>query len=479
MSVKFLIGIMVLPHLIFSQQKWKSKFGFSGVDIGYDVVQALNGQYVVTGYTGSFSFGNSDVMFAIVDSTGWLRAFKNIGGANNDIGKAIVSTQDSGFVIAGYTNSYGAGGYDGYLIKTNKTGQLIWQKTFGGTNWDVFNSLIQTPDKGFVAVGYTYSNAYGGKDAWIVKTDSLGNMQWQKHLGGINDDDFASVEQIADGRIICLGTTYSYTDIKGNYWIYKTTLTNDSLFVKDFGYPNLQDVGYDFFQRPIDGAFVVVGTSQSPFGTDTTYFHTLIVDSLTNFICDLKNTHGAMQHQINYSDAYFWGYKSFIISSDYGLGEGKLEAGFYIFQNNNFLSGATYGSPGDDVIYSCKRTKDKGLITVGYTTGFNAIQEDVFIVKLDSTLQGCNNVVGIFDYQKQEDFIIYPTVFSDRVYFKKPDDVQSYEIIIVSLQGEEMLHKEWKESKMSIEFPDLADGLYIVYVKTSENIFVKKIIKQN
>jgi hypothetical protein len=460
-----------------AQLKWFSKFGWWGVDIGNDVVETLDGHYMVTGYTGSYTFGNSDVMVAKVNKTGWLMWVKNIGGLNNDIGKAIVPTSDSGFVIAGYTNTYGNGGYDGYLIKVNKAGDLIWQKTYGDTDWDMFNALQQTSDNGFVMTGYSYSNSKGEKDFWIVKTDSLGNIQWEKKMGGVKDDEFVSVEILHDGRIACFGTTYSFSDAKGNYCIYKTNNNGDSLFFKEFGTSNAIDIGYDFFERPFDSTFIIAGTTQSPFGSDTTYYHRLIVDSLCNIISEMKETHHNLKTQVATTNTYLNNQKYYAVYDLTGYGQGKREPGFYVFSDNWFVNGNTYGSSEDDFIVSCKKTSDKGLIAVGYTYGFNALQEDVFIVKSDSTLPYAVNVTGIQQEQMHTSFYISPNPVWDKMNIIFPNIHADAKLFIYDMQGRILIQMPLQYSRESIDVSELQDGIYLISLLTDKQKYTIKFIK--
>lgn len=467
-----------MTQFSFAQLKWFSKFGWWGVDVGNDVTETLDGHYMVAGYTGSYTFGNSDVMVAKVNKWGWLMWVKNIGGTNNDIGKAIVPTLDSGFVIAGYTNTYGNGGYDGYLIKVNKKGDLIWQKTYGGIDWDIFNSVKQTSDLGFVMTGYTYSNSNGAKDFWIVKTDSLGNMQWKKRIGGMNDDEFVSVEILHDNRIACLGNTYSFSDVKGNYCIFKTNNNGDSLFFKEFGYPNAIDIGYDFFESPYDSTFIIAGTTQSPFGSDTTYYHRIIADSLCNFIVDVRETNKNLKNQIITTNAYLNNTKYYSVYDLSGYGQGKREPGFYVFSNQWYLTGNTYGSSEDDFIVSCKKTSDKGLIAVGYTYGWNALQEDVFIVKIDTTTFFSTNVVNVQDYQQDISLLIYPNIASDKIFLKTNPVNYDAELFIFDTQGRIVLQKKVINTEESIDISELQDGLYFVRMISNHQPYTGKLIKK-
>lgn len=463
-----------------AQQKWFSKFGWWGVDIGYDVIETYDGHYIVTGYTGSFTNGNSDVLLSKVHNTGWEMWTKHIGGINNDVGKAIVQTFDTAFVIAGYTNSYGNGGYDGYLIKLNRNGDTMWTKTFGGSDWDFFNDLRITSDSGFVMVGYTYSNSKGGKDMWIVKTDSLGHLQWEKRIGGINDDEGVSVEILQDKRIACFGTTYSFSDSKGNYCLFKTNNNGDSLFFKEWGYPNLTDIGYDFFERPTDNAFVICGTSQSNFGTDTTYYHQMVLDSLCNVLGDVKETGNKLKNQIVYTNAYFNTGKHYAVYDRSDYGQGKRDPNFYIFSGPWFITGTSYGSDEDDVIFSCKRTSDKGLIAVGYTKGFfGTFQEDVFIVKLDSTLFGAVKVVDVQDFNKTSVCKIYPTVTSDKIFIELTKNYSFSELFIQDTQGRTLFYQQALNTKETIDVSTFEEGIYFINIVLDEEKYTVKILRKN
>jgi outer membrane protein assembly factor BamB len=143
---------------------------------------------------------------------------KTFGGTGHDVGYSVQQTRDGGYIIVGYTASYGAGGYDVYLIKVDANGNMQWSRTFGGSGDDEGYSVQQTSDGGYIIVGSTTSYGAGGSDVYLIKVDANGNMQWSRTFGGARDDGGSSVQQTSDGGYIIVGGTASYG--AGGYDVY-------------------------------------------------------------------------------------------------------------------------------------------------------------------------------------------------------------------------------------------------------------------
>jgi predicted secreted protein len=185
---------------------------------------------------------------------------KFFGGSGNDVGRSVRQTSDGGYIIVGYTESYGAGGYDVWLIRTDESGDTLWTRTFGGSSDDYGYSVEQTKDEGYVLVGITNSFASGGSDVWLIKTNSTGNTTWTKTFGGIGDDGGYSVQQTADGGFIVSGYT-TLTRSQSDRWLIKTNAFGDTLWTKVF-------VGNGTFfgdygnsvEQTTDGGYIMGGT---------------------------------------------------------------------------------------------------------------------------------------------------------------------------------------------------------------------------
>ena len=195
-------------------------------DKGQGVQQTEDGGYIIAGGTDSYKNGEQgDVWLVKTDGNGnhiWHQAYD---GEGDDYGFLAWPTDDSGHMITA-TGNCGAGKMDYWLIKTDAEGNKLWDKTFGGTEDDELTLAQLTPDGGYILVGYTKSFGTGGKDIWLVKTDAEGNKVWDKTLGAPGDDHGSSVWPTADGGYIVLG----YTDSSGaggnDFWILKLSPQN-------------------------------------------------------------------------------------------------------------------------------------------------------------------------------------------------------------------------------------------------------------
>ena len=208
---------------------WTRKFGGG---MGRSVQQTSDGGYIITGSTKFLSAGDNDLWLIKTDSLGNILWTKTYGGSESDVGYSIQQTTDGGYIITGITQSFGAGENDIWLIKTNNSGDTLWTKTIGGSNNDVGNSVQQTNDGGYIIAGSMYSSVNNGYDVWLIKTDSLGDTLWTKTYGGGEFDFGYSTQQTEDGGYIITGNTYSYGFGDLNVWLIKTNDSGDTLWTK-------------------------------------------------------------------------------------------------------------------------------------------------------------------------------------------------------------------------------------------------------
>ncbi len=201
--------------------QWSRTLGAVSADIPLSIIQTADGGYALAGYTFSFGAGQNDVYIVKLDSSGTLQWNRTVGGTNYDYGQSIIQTADGGYAVAGYTQSFGAGNYDTYIVKLDSSGTLQWNRTIGGTNVDYAYSVIQTAGGGFAVVGSTRSFGAGNDDVYIVKLDATGTLQWSKTFGGIAEDAARSIVQTADGGFVVAGYTRSFGAGNADVYILK------------------------------------------------------------------------------------------------------------------------------------------------------------------------------------------------------------------------------------------------------------------
>jgi len=152
---------------------WTKTFGGADYDGAFEINKVAGGNIIISGTTKSYGQGGYDIFLSMVNTSGDEIWMKTYGGVDDDYGGMFSPSNDGGYIITGYTKSFGAGNQDMYLIKTNNSGDTLWTKTFGGNDNEWGGSVKQTSDNGFVVVGNT--NSYGnGYDVYFVKTNSAG-----------------------------------------------------------------------------------------------------------------------------------------------------------------------------------------------------------------------------------------------------------------------------------------------------------------
>ena len=362
--------------------EWSRTFGGSGDDRSYSVQQTSEGGFIIAGSTLSYGSGESDVYLVKTDSSGYEEWSSTFGGSDWDEGHSVQQSSDGGFIIAGHTISYGAGGYDVYIVKTDSSGDEVWSRTFGGSGWDGGYSVEQTSDGGFIIAGKTKSYGRGGSDVYIVKTDSSGNEVWSRTFGGSSDDGGQSVQQTSDGGFIIAGWTDSYGRGGSDVYIVKTDSSGNEVWSRTFG--GSSDDGGQSVQQTSDGGFIIAGWTDS-YGAGGSDVYLVKTDSSGYEVW--SNTFGGSSTDGGYSVQQTSDGGFFIAGQTKSYGAGGSDV--YIVKTDS--SGeeewsGVFGGSGSDFGYSVQQTSDGGFIISGVTESYGAGYYDVYLMKVTPEL---------------------------------------------------------------------------------------------
>jgi len=257
--------LLCSPAVVFSQQRWERNYGGANFDYGYSVQQTLDGGYIVAGY--SDCYGNGTQVYLVKTNasgdTLWTRAY---GGYLDDWGFSVKQTIDTGYIVAGYTTSFG-NGWQVYLIKTNSSGDTLWTKGYGGSGDENGYSVQQTLDGGYIVAGLTTSFGNSAQ-VYLIKTDASGDTLWTRTYGDTLEDVGYSVQQTSDGGYIVVGYTYSFGNLDQVYLI-KTDASGDTLWTRTYG-GITNDRGYYIEQTPDEG-YIIAGYTNSFGNRDQVY----------------------------------------------------------------------------------------------------------------------------------------------------------------------------------------------------------------
>jgi len=266
---------------------WTKTYGGKSWDEGWAVQQTTDGGYIVAGYTLSFGAGNYDVYLIKTDANGDMLWTKTYGGRKEDYGRAVQQTTDGGYIVAGYTRSFGAGWKDVYSIKTDANGNILWTKTYGGVNNDHGYAVEQTADGGYIVAGETYSFAAGKADVYLIKIDVNGNTLWTKTYGGADIDIGYAVQQTTDGGYIVAGETSSFGAGWKDMYLIKTDANGNIRWTKTYGGSAVDEVYA--VQQTTDGRYIVVGETYN-FGAGGADVYLIKTDANGHSGCNQNNT---------------------------------------------------------------------------------------------------------------------------------------------------------------------------------------------
>ena len=423
---------------------WQRTFGGSDDDEPNTIHETSDSGYIIAGYTFSsdgdvtVNHGGEDYWIVKLNKNGDLDWQKSFGGNSLDEGNTILPLSTGGYLVAGTTHSNNGdvagnhGGNDYWILKLNSDGNLVWQRTFGGSSYDVAHAVAETTDDKYIIQGWTKSTDgdvlenHGSDDFWILKLDTNGDLLWQKSLGGMFNEEGHYIQQLPDGGFIAGGYTNSNdNDVSGNhgsydYWITRLDSVGNLLWQKCLGGSSTER-SYNF-DVTSDGGCIISGYSESNDGDVT----------------------------VNYGVHDFW--------------IAKLNAfGDLVWQES-------LGGSGIDIPYSIQQTSDNGFIIAGGSesndgdvTG-NHGQEDFWIMKLTSDLPTIadafsKSTVSLFPNPVHNELLIKIYDHQYSIFSYQPVRICNAQGMIISLP---VISIDYAANEILINTEKLSPGMYFI-----------------
>lgn len=248
---------------------WKKCYGGDDYDRANDIVQAEDGGFIVAGHTQSYGAkytpgpnAKKDIWIFKLNAEGEMEWELLYGEEDGTDGMySITRSNDGGYVSAGFTESYGAGGFDAIIMKINGSGKIEWTKTFGDTKIDIARSIERTADGGYIVSGETWSQGNGYFDCWIFKLNSNGTLVWEKTFGGEKFERAFSVKEVSSQEILVAGYSNSNATRDKDFLLIKYSQTGQLLWSNTYGGASC-DQATSIIQT-IDGAILAAGASSS------------------------------------------------------------------------------------------------------------------------------------------------------------------------------------------------------------------------
>ncbi|PCH69498.1 MAG: hypothetical protein COC01_01200, partial [Bacteroidetes bacterium] len=381
------------PELL-PQDRFEYTYGDTLLDHANAVQQTSDKGYIIVGTTSSFGTGFEDVYLVKTDSVGEVLWSKTYGGNLADAGSVVQITEDGGFIIVGYTESFGSGGRDVYLIKTNAVGDTVWTRAYGGDSLDYGVSVRQTKDKGYVLIGTTHSFGNGSGEMYVIKTDSLGDTLWTRAIGWTDTEYGFDIAEGYDGQFICAGATESRGAGKYDGLLVKLLSSGANTWSIAYGGTE-DDMILSVKETPSDSGYICAGYTES-FGKGNSDFYLLKV-GWSNVLQWTKTYGDTGLDRASFVDITNDG--GYIIC---GLTKEPSALKTYDIQlirtnsNGDTTWTMNYGGSGEDgspilTPRYIDQTTDSGFVIGGYTEISETAISDMYLIKTDKNgISGCN-----------------------------------------------------------------------------------------
>ena len=474
--------ILVIKTNAIGDTTWTKTFGGAmDNEYGFCVQQTTDGGYIVSGVASSFNDVSGDMYLLKLNGNGDIIWTRTYGGVGYEWATSVQQTTDGGYIMAGQTPAFGAGGFDAYLVKLDSEGNITWAKTYGNTGLDIGYSVQQTTDGGYILSGQTDFGGTGSDDFYVVKTDAAGNVVWTKAYGMGGTEAGVSIKQTTDGGYIIGGTSENALGQLGaDMCLIKTNAVGDTLWAKVYGGAMI-DEGYEVIQTT-DGGFILCGKSFS-FSAAGDY-DAYIVKTNSAGTLQWSKTYGANESGIkneigNAIDQTNDG--GYIITGESMFSFGVGMKNVYLIKTDSLGNSGCYENTPPTITSNLmlQVTTPTTLVSSGGAMGFPA----TLTYAGTTPTNICATIIDqIADIDHNKPLSIYPNPFEQQISVALTENDPILSIKIFNLIGQEVyaIHHpspQTHSNKISLDLANLNSGTYLCQLKTANYQQTIRLIK--
>jgi hypothetical protein len=467
----FFVFLLIAQKLLVAQNLFEIVYTGVGYDNARSIIQTVDSGYAIAGSSTSYGGGTMDAFILKVDKLGAVEWIKDYGGNNVDRINSIRTTLDNGFILAGFSNSFGLGGYSVYLIRTDSNGDTLWTKTIGGLDWSFGNYAEQTNDTGFIVAGSTYNTSGMNEDIWLIKLDSIGGIMWEKKYGGINQEFSIKAIECDNGDYAIVGATNSFGFGNKDVFLIRTNSIGDTLWTKAIG-ESLDDEGRSVIET-FDNGLLVCASHARP---DSIKDFFLVKYDSTG-IEEWRNTYfGNAADDEPYEIQEMFNHNLACIGYSKSFGQGKKDFVFLeVDSAGNFKYSQTYGGIEDDIGYSVSTTFNNGLAIAGETESYGVLPVNIYLIIADSIGISTGNVLyNVKETFQARQISVFPNPSQDWIYIISPPDVDVMSYIIFDINCRIIRTENFSSNPFKIPVQSFSDGIYFLTLNTSKGTMRKK-----
>ena len=471
------IALMTFTCIVNSQISFFKTYGENGYDFGYGVVQLPDSSYVITGASSSFHEGPSRAFMLKVDSTGKYIHSRSFGGDNSDIGRRIFHRENEGFWIAGYSNSFSTNAdFDFYLIKTDESGELEWEKTYGTSDWERLWDAILLPDNGLIMVGETVGLASQEEDIYMVRTDATGDTLWTKRIE-------TNLEDRAYSIVLQNDTTFLIGGIKGNDNLTKGFISAFHINGNIIWENELDSQNKSFISQVevFGNEIYAVGSNVSTLNQNRPWI--VRMDENGELIDEIIENHRPNDY---YNHSAIKDADNFFISALSQVSGEFTELLLYKWHIFLYFNGLNYQLPIYDthICHQMIVTNDNGIVYLGEIAdpSFSKGGSHVSFLKIgpnDEIVESPEEILPILtitEIKNMATIIPYPNPFTNKIHFKSSDDNKKQPYVLTDINGKMISLGE--TDQQGINTFNLESGIYFLEIINPDSRLVYKVIKQ-